>query len=231
MKVVIIGAGSVGRSVARELCAGGHEVLLVDKLPTAMRVASVPEADWLLGDAAELATLAKAKLDEADVVVAATGDDKVNLVVSLLARTEYAVSRTVARVNNPKNEWMFDDAWGVDVAVSTPRILTALVEEAVDVGALVRLFLFHESRAEMLGFTIPHASSLVGKRLSQITFPPDCVLAVIVRDNHPISPNPDNTLEARDELLFVVGANGDLDQLRSALGVAPAATPATPPEQ
>ena len=86
--------------------------------PTAMRVAQVPDADWLLADACELSTLTEAKVDECDVIVAATGDDKVNLVVSLLAKTEYGVPRVVARVNNPRNEWLFDDAWGVDVVVT-----------------------------------------------------------------------------------------------------------------
>ena len=137
--MVIAGAGSVGRSIARELLANGHEVLLVDKDPQAIRVTSVPDAQWLLADACEIATLEEAGLADCDVVVAASGDDKVNLVVSLLSKTEYGVPRTVARVNNPGNEWMFDEAWGVDVAVSTPRLMTALVEEAVSIGDLVHL--------------------------------------------------------------------------------------------
>ncbi|GMA31445.1 hypothetical protein GCM10025875_14370 [Litorihabitans aurantiacus] len=120
MRVVIAGAGSVGRSIARELLGHGHEVTLVDRAPAAMRVASVADAEWLLGDACEMSILEQAHLETCDVVVAATGDDKVNLVLSLIARTEFAVPRTVARVNNPKNEWMFDETWGVDVPVSTP---------------------------------------------------------------------------------------------------------------
>ena len=113
-------------------------MLLIDQEPEAIKVAAVPDAEWLLADACEITTLEEAGLADCDVVVAATGDDKVNLVVSLLAKTEFGVPRTVARVNNPKNEWMFDEAWGVDVAVSTPRLMTALVEEAVSVGDLVR---------------------------------------------------------------------------------------------
>ncbi|MGZ4611882.1 MAG: potassium channel family protein, partial [Kineosporiaceae bacterium] len=140
MRVVIAGAGSVGRSIARELLTNGHDVLLIDKDPKAIRVTSVPDAQWLLADACEIASLDEAELADSDVVVAATGDDKANLVVSLLSKTEYGVPRTVARVNNPVNEWMFDEAWGVDVAVSTPRLMTALVEEAVSIGDLVRIF-------------------------------------------------------------------------------------------
>ena len=146
MRVVIAGAGSVGRSIARELLHNGHQVLL-DRQGRRRRPGQpVPEADWLLADACEIAALHEAGLADCDVVVAATGDDKANLVVSLLAKTEFGVPRTVARVNNPKNEWMFDEAWGVDVAVSTPRLMTALVEEAVSVGDLVRIFQFQQGK-------------------------------------------------------------------------------------
>ena len=141
MRVAIAGAGSVGRSIARELLENGHEVLLIDRVPAAIKVSSVPNAEWLLADACEITSLEEAGLSHCQVVVAATGDDKVNLVVSLIAKTEYGVPRTVARVNNPKNEWMFDEAWGVDVAVSTPRIMTALVEEAVSVGDIVHVIM------------------------------------------------------------------------------------------
>ena len=139
MKVMIAGAGSVGSSIAKELISHGHEVLLIDEKPEVVSRAGVRGARWLFGDACELSVLKEAKLEEVDVVVSATGDDKVNLVVSLLAKSEFGVGRTVGRVNNPKNDWMFDDAWGVDVAVSTPRLMTALVEEAVEIGDLVRL--------------------------------------------------------------------------------------------
>ena len=89
MKVVIAGAGSVGRSVAKELTHAGHDITIVDKQPSAMKIASVPEADWILADACEPETLQRAQAGEADVVVAATGDDKANLVISLLSKTEY----------------------------------------------------------------------------------------------------------------------------------------------
>ncbi|MDF2847374.1 MAG: TrkA family potassium uptake protein, partial [Oerskovia sp.] len=189
MHVVIVGAGSVGRSIARELLSHDHEVMIIDKQPAAMRVAQVADADWLLADACELSTLAEAKVDECDVIVAATGDDKVNLVVSLLAKTEFGVPRTVARVNNPKNEWMFDESWGVDVAVSTPRIMTSMVEEAVAVGDLVRIFTFHQSGADILELTLPPDSPLIGTRVGQVDWPQDTVLAAIVRGTQPIAPS------------------------------------------
>ncbi|WP_333812417.1 TrkA family potassium uptake protein [Timonella senegalensis] len=217
MKVVVAGAGSVGRSIARELLVNDHEVTIIDRQPSAMRVAQVPEADWLLADACELSTMDEAQVGECDVIVAATGDDKANLVISLLAKTEFGVPRVVARVNNPKNEWMFDDSWGVDVAVSTPRIMTAMVEEAVAVGDLVKIFTFHQSGADILEFTIPGSSHLIGQTVGECEWPQDTVLAAIVRGDQPLSPQDDDTLEAGDELLFVTGSEVKLEALQKLL--------------
>ena len=116
------------------------------------------------GDACEVDNLEDAALEECDVVVGATGDDKVNLVVSLLAKTEFAVRRVVARINHPSNEWLFTEAWGVDVAVSTPRVLAALVEEAVEVGDVVRLFGLREGQANLVEVTLPDDDSIVAGR-------------------------------------------------------------------
>jgi trk system potassium uptake protein TrkA len=217
MRIVIVGAGSVGRSIARELLGNGHEVLLIDKDPASIRVASVPDSQWLLADACEIASLAEAGLAECDVVVAATGDDKVNLVVSLLAKTEYGVPRTVARVNNPKNEWMFDEAWGVDVAVSTPRLMTALVEEAVSVGDLVRIFTFQQSHANMVELTLPPDSPIAGTLVGDLEWPPDTVLVGIIRAERPIAPSRDDVLEGNDELMFITvpESEDELQQLLS----------------
>ena len=209
MRVVIAGAGSIGRSIASELLGNGHRVLLVDRSPAAMRLDSVPAAEWLLADSCELSSLSEARLESADVVVAATGDDKANLVTSLLAKTEYGVARTVARVNNPKNEWLFDEAWGVDVAVSTPRLITALVEEAVTVGDLVRMFTFQRGRASLVELTLPDASDLVGTRVGDVPWPVDTALTVIIRDGGPIAPGPDDTLEGGDELMLLTTAESE----------------------
>jgi trk system potassium uptake protein TrkA len=230
MRVVVAGAGSVGRSIARELLSHDHEVVLIDKNPGAMRVAQVPDADWLLADACELSSLESADVESADVVVGATGDDKVNLVFSLLCKTEFGVPRTVARVNNPKNEWMFDESWGVDVAVSTPRIMTAMVEEAVAVGDLVRIFTFHQSRADILELTLPPDSPLVGTRVGAVDWPADTVLACIVRSAMPIAPSLDDTLEAGDELLLVTGRDVDEEALERVLVGRGAATALSPEE-
>jgi len=137
MRVSIIGAGDVGRAIAKELIGQGHDVLLIEKDPHAVRSDTVPEAEWLLADGCELDSLNEAELGTSDVCVAATGDDKANLVHCLLAKTEFGVARTVARINHPENEWLFTDKWGVDVAVSIPLIMSALVEEAVSVDDVV----------------------------------------------------------------------------------------------
>src|SRR6476660_9673113 len=176
MRVAIAGAGNVGRSIAAELLGNGHEVLLIEREPRALKVDTVPGAEWLLADACELDTLIEARIQSCDVVVAATGDDKVNLVVSLLAKTEFGVPRVVARINHPKNEWLFNESWGVDVAVSTPRLLSALVEEAVTVGDLVRLMSFRQGEANLVELTLPPDAPLVGQRVGAVGWPGDTAL-------------------------------------------------------
>ena len=203
MRVAIAGAGNVGRSIASELLENGHEVLLIEREPKALKKQTVPNATWLLADACELDSLEEARLQDCSVVVAATGDDKVNLVVSLLAKTEYGVPRVVARINHPKNEWLFSEAWGVDVAVSTPRLLSALVEEAVTVGDLVRLLSFRRGEANLVEVTLPPDAPLAGHRVGDITWPRDVALVAILRDNRVITPTEDDPLEAGDELMFL----------------------------
>ena len=203
MHVIVAGAGSVGCSIAAELTARGHQVTILDKNPAAIKVASVEQAEWVLADANELSSLAKVGLQDADVVVAATGDDKANLVLSLLAKSEFGVPRVVGRVNNPKNEWMFDQVWGVDVAVSTPRIMTALVEEAVAIGDVVPIFTFHQSDTDLVEVTLPDASPLVGQQVGAVTWPPDAVLTALVRDARPLPAQADQVFEVGDELVFL----------------------------
>jgi trk/ktr system potassium uptake protein len=206
MRVVIAGAGNVGRSIARELVDNGHQLLLIDVNPSAIKPDSVRKAEWLLSDACELATLEEARLERCDVAIAYTGDDKVNLVVSLLAKTEFGVPRVVAKVNHPKNEWLFNEAWGVDVAVSAPRLLSALVEEAVTVGDLVRLLSLRQGQANIVELTLAGDSPYVGRRVGDVPWPQDVALVAIVRDEQVIVPSRDDPLEAGDELLFVATA-------------------------
>ena len=209
MRIAIAGAGNVGRAIARELLENGHQVLLIDRDPKALKMESVPTAEWLLADACEITSLDLAKLDGCQVLVAATGDDKVNLVASLLGKTEYGVPRVVARVNHPKNEWMFDSSWGVDVAVSTPRIISALVEEAVSVGDVVRLFSFRKGEANLVEITLPDSANCCGRTVGEVELPEDATLAAIVRDGRVISPQEHDVFAAGDELLFVASAKAE----------------------
>jgi trk system potassium uptake protein len=203
MRVAIAGAGNVGRSIAQELIENGHEVMLIERQPKMLRPDRVPAAEWVLADACELSSLQEAELSRCDVVVAATGDDKVNLVVSLLAKTEFAVPRVVARVNRAEDEWLFTEQWGVDVAVSKPRLMAALVEEAVTVGDLVRLMSFRQGEANLVEITLPPAAPYVGHAVRDVPLPRDSALVAIVRGKRVLVPGPDDPLEAGDELVFV----------------------------
>ena len=216
MRVAIAGAGAVGRSIARELIGNGHEVLLIDKAPESIKPERVPDAEWLLADCCEMSSLEEARLERCDILISATGDDKANLVASLLAKTEFGVPRTVGRVNHPSNEWLFTEAWGVDVSVSTPRIMSALVEEAVSVGDLVRLFTFRQGDANLAEMTLPEDSPYVGKPSGLIPLPDNCALVTIIRDGQVYVPTPEQPIESGDELLFVVPADRE-DELERLL--------------
>jgi len=226
MRVAIAGAGAVGRSIAAELVENGHDVLLIEKDSRAIDVDAIPDAEWVLADACEISSLDELALDRCQVAVAATGDDKVNLVVSLLAKTEYGVPRVVARVNDPVNEWLFEESWGVDVAVSTPRLLSALVEEAVSVGDLVRLMTFRQGQANLVEWTLPPNAPFIGQRVGSVPWPADTALVVILREGRVITPSRDDPLEGGDELLFVAAPEVE-GQLRDLLlhGSATAAAP------
>jgi trk system potassium uptake protein TrkA len=214
MKIAIAGAGAVGRSIARELIENSHDVTLLERNPDHIDVDDIPAARWCLGDACELSLLESVRLEEFDVMIAATGDDKANVVVSLLAKTEFAVPRVVARVNDPRNEWLFDDAWGVDVAVSTPRMLAALVEEAVTVGDLVRLMEFRKGMANLVEITLPDDTPWGGKPVRKLALPRDTALVTILRGPRVIVPEPDEPVEGGDELLFVAAVEAE-DELRA----------------
>jgi trk system potassium uptake protein TrkA len=207
----------VGRSIALELVENDHQVMLIERELSHIEPEAVEAAEWVHADACELASLEEAGLEDCDVVIAATGDDKVNLVVSLLAKTEFAVRRVVARVNDPRNEWLFDENWGVDVAVSTPRLLAALVEEAVAVGDLVRLMTLRQGQANLVEVTLPADTPLAGTPVRGLKLPVDSALVTILRGGRVIVPQDDDSLEAGDELLFVATSAVE-EEIRDALG-------------
>lgn len=224
MRVAIAGAGNVGRSIAAELTENDHEVLLIDKDPHAIKSESLPAVEWLLADACELASLEEAGIDTCDVAIAATGDDKVNLVVSLLCKTEFGVPRTVARVNHPKNEWMFNEVWGVDVSVSTPHLLTALVEEAVTVGSFIRLLSFEGGRARLAEVRLPESSPIDGRTILELGVPRDATIVAVLRNERLIVPRGDTMVRSGDEVLVLVTSESE-DEVKQLLTGRPSGAP------
>ena len=222
MRIVIAGAGSVGTFIAEDLAKAGHEVVIVevdaDRVAEGERLGEPVGATWVAADACEVSEFARAGVDQADVVAAVTGDDEDNLVISLLAKQEFAVPRVVARVNNPKNEWMFNEMWGVDVAVSTPHLLTALVEEAVSVGSLVRLLSFEGGRARLCEATLSDTAPSQGKDLAELGLPRDSTVVAIIRDDHVIVPRGDSVLRAGDEVLVLTTPEAEDDVVTTLLG-------------
>ena len=205
MRVAIAGAGNVGLFIANDLEATGHEVQLIEQNPAVVERAVAAEGvEWFIADACEVSSLKEAGLERCDVVVAATGDDEDNLVISLLAKQEFAVPRVIARVNHPKNEWMFNENWGVDLSVSTPHLITALVEEAVSVGRLVRILQFERGQARLVEVTLAENAPVVDRALKDVDMPRDATVVAVVRGEHVVMPRGDTTFEVGDEVLAMV---------------------------
>src|SRR5436190_16270343 len=209
----------MGRHLAHDLAERHHEVTLIEQdtgAATRARVELPESVDVLLGDACEPYVLEEAKLGEADVIVAATGDDEDNLVTSLLAKQEFAVPRVLARVNHSSNEWMFTEQWGVDAAVSPPHILTALVEEAVTVGDVVRLLKLERGKVALVELRLGEGSKVVGRPIYELRLPLDSAIVAIIREEHVVIPQPETVLAEGDELMAIARPEVE-DDLRRAL--------------
>jgi trk system potassium uptake protein TrkA len=222
MRVVVAGAGSVGQFIAQQLQEAGHDVALIDQNPAVVKrgvTSGEPRGvEWYEADACEVSKLAEVKVDSADVVAAVTGDDEDNLVISLLAKQEFGVPRVVARVNNPKNEWMFNQMWGVDVAVSTPHLLTALVEEAVSVGSFVRLLSFEGGRARLAEVTLAERSPAADKEIVDLHLPRDSTIVAVLRSDHVMVPRGDTILRGGDEVVVLVTGESEEEVRRILTG-------------
>ena len=212
MRVVIAGAGSVGSFIAEDLQAAGHDVLVIEQNEQEVKkLAEQIPCRFLVADACEVSSLQQAGLAEADVVVAATGDDEDNLVVSLLAKQEFMVPRVVARVNNPKNHWLFNKTWGVDVSVSTPHLLSSLVEEAVSVGSLVRLLSFEKSGARLVEVTLAEDSPANNLEIAQLGLPKTASIVAIIRQDNVIVPRGNTMLHDGDEVVALVTEDSEAE--------------------
>jgi trk system potassium uptake protein TrkA len=215
VKVAIAGAGNVGVYIAGDLFEAGHEVMVIEQDPDLVaRLRPTLDVQWVIADACEVSSLHEAGLETVDVVVAATGDDEDNLVISLLAKQEFAVPRVVARTNHPSNQWLFNEAWGVDVSVSTPHLLTALVEEAVSVGSLVRLLQFQDAR--LVEVTLAEGSPAAGRAISELGVPRDATIVAVIRERHVIVPRGETMVETGDEVLVLVTPESE-DEVKALL--------------
>ena len=219
MRVAICGGGSVGTTIARDLNTSGHEVLVLEQDPDLVeRRRRELDVTWIAADACEVASLDAAGFATVDVVVAATGDDEDNLVISLLAKQEFAVPRVVARVNNSKNQWLFNESWGVDISVSTPQLITAIVEEAVSVGSLVRLLQFEGGATHLVEVTLAPESPAVGNAISPLGIPREAAIVAIVRDDRLVVPRAETVLQSGDEVLVLVSVGAEPDVRRELVG-------------
>src|SRR5689334_8037507 len=219
MRVAIAGAGNVGLFIANDLRVAGHDVQLIEQEPEVVhRAAAVPGVEWHIADACEVSSLREAGLERCEVVVAATGDDEDNLVISLLAKQEFGVPRVVARVNHPKNEWLFNENWGVDLSVSTPHLITALVEEAVSVGRLVRILQFEGGNVQLVEVTQAEDAPVVDQAIKDIDIPRDATIVAVVRSEHVVMPRGDTIFEAGDEVLAMVTGDSEEDVRRILTG-------------
>jgi trk system potassium uptake protein len=193
MKVVIAGGGSVGTSIALDLIDRHHDVTLMEQVgERAERLKTMlPGVSVLHADACEYSSLAAADVRDADVMIASTGDDEDNLVISWLSKQEFGVPRVISRVNNARNEWLFNESWGVDVSVSTPALITSLVDEAVEVGAIIELMTLAHGKMRLIEVTLDANSPAVVNNLTldELRLPDSLRVVAVVRNEQPLVPS------------------------------------------
>ncbi|HYN34133.1 MAG TPA: TrkA family potassium uptake protein [Ilumatobacteraceae bacterium] len=215
MRIVIIGAGKVGTFIASDLIENGHEVVVVERdaqqVERRRTTDGLQSVEWVVADACEVGELSRASLERADVVLAVTGDDEDNLVTSLLAKQEFGVPRVMARVNHPANEWMFNEMWGVDIAVSAPHLLSALVEEAVTVGSIVRLLQVAGGKARLVEVTLAADSPILGRTIVAAGFPRGSSVVAIVRSGEVVVPRGDTSFHLGDEVIVLVSDEAEAE--------------------
>jgi trk system potassium uptake protein len=217
MYIIIGGGGEVGYYLTRNLLKQGHEVLLMEKDPVRLQTLSDELGQSIFkGDACEARMLEEAGARRADVVIAVTGEDEDNLVICQVAKQRFNVGRTIARLNNPRNDILFQKL-GIDVTVSPTRSILSLIETELPGRRFVMLMTLKRAGLEIVELNIPAISPVVGKKLSQINLPRRCNLALIIRDGEPIFPGGDTELEANDDVYALVTDEGE-EELRSSFG-------------
>jgi trk system potassium uptake protein TrkA len=211
MYVVIVGGGKVGSYLARMLKETGYDVTLVEERKE--QVAKVkedqPDLNIILGDGCEPYILDEARVLKADAVVAVTGHDEDNIVVCMLAKYEYEAPQTIARINNPKNEWLFKESFGVDIALSNTHMIAKILLEEVALGDIVTLLKLKRGDVSLVEITLDEASPAVGKAIKDIALPGDAVIVTVIRGTDVIMPRGATVLEAGDEILAVTAPAGE----------------------
>ncbi|MDH4139790.1 MAG: NAD-binding protein [Coriobacteriia bacterium] len=216
MYVLVVGGGKLGANLAEMLRDAKHEVVIVeqDRKRAECVAEEMTDVRVVCGDGCEPAVLESAEVGRADAVAAVTGDDEDNLVVCLLGRREYGARLTIARVNDPRNEWLFDESFGVDIAVSNTRIIARLLTEEVGLGHIVTLLTVLKGGLELVELQIADDSPALGVPLAELGVPPTARLVAVVRDSEVLVPGPETVLHVGDHVLAVskVGSAGMLKE-------------------
>lgn len=217
MYIIIGGGGDVGYYLTRNLLNQGHEVLLMEKHAARYQTLSEELGQSVFkGDACEARTMEEAGARRADFVIAVTGEDEDNLVICQMAKKRFNVTRTIARLNNPKHEELFQKL-GIDVTISPTKSILSLIESELPGPHFILLMTLKRAGLEIVEISIPPISPVVGKRLSQINLPRRSNLALIIRGEEPIFPTGETELLANDEVYALVNSEGE-EELRKAFG-------------
>ena len=221
MNVIIVGGGKVGTHLAAVLLAEGHRVQVIEvrreEIPGLQAALRHPQGGVTLGSGTDPNVLEGAGIRQATVVAAVTGADETNLVVTSLARFEFNVPRTIARVNNPKNAWMYTPEMGVDVALNQADLIARLIAEEMSLGDMMTLLKLRRGQYSLVEEKVHPTALAAGKAVQELKLPPDCVLTAIIRKGELIVPHGNTVLEPADEVLAVVHAS-QLAQLAAVLG-------------
>jgi len=212
--VILVGGGKVGYYLTKELLAAGHEVVLVDKDPRVVnRLTEVFGETVVLGDGCEVRTMSEIGMARANVVVAVTGDDEDNLVICQMAKRKFQVPRTIARVNDPKNEVLLKEL-GIDQTVNSTRIIYNLLEQQIESGEVIPLAALKKGEIEVVEVDIHEGSPADQMKVGQLDLPPNTVIISIIRDEHAILPHADTKLKVGDSAIVLLKTGRDKD-LRS----------------
>ena len=220
MNVIIVGGGKTGAHLTRRLLDEGHQVKLIETRPeTAERLrGEIPAGVIVVGDGSSPSTLEAAGINSAQVLAAVTGEDEANLVITTLARFEFKAPRTIARVNNPKNAWLFTPEMGVDVGLNQTDILSGLILEEMSMGDMMTLLKLRRGLYSLVEEKLPPGSKALEIPLKELPLPPTCVIAAVIRNGQVIIPRGDLVFEAGDEVLAVV-SDQSKDVLRNLLAL------------